>query len=197
MFIHIPNIYIEEIYTLYDKEEIQKILMQPVLTIPSHKRGYIEELLQKLEEEYTTPDTYSKILIKNYLLELIIFSMRIYKTRANNTLAHISEEDERIQKAAKYMLLHYQEELTLEQVATSINLSPTYFSKQFKHATGFGFKEYLTSIRIQKAVNLLEETQKPITEIAYLCGFNDSNYFGDVFKKLRGISPLKYRNKKR
>ena len=197
MFIHIPNIYIEEIYTLYDKEEIQKILMQPVLTIPSHKRGYIEELLQKLEEEYTSPDKYSKILIKNYLLELIIFSMRIYKTMANNTLAHISEEDERIQKAAKYMLLHYQEELTLEQVATSINLSPTYFSKQFKHATGFGFKEYLTSIRIQKAVNLLEETQKPITEIAYLCGFNDSNYFGDVFKKLRGISPLKYRNKKR
>ena len=82
---------------------------------------------------------------------------------------------------------------SLEYVADKFNLSRSYLSKKFKTATGFGFKEYIINVRIQNACNLLLETNKSITDIAFECGFNDSNYFGDAFRKAKGISPHKYR----
>lgn len=58
-------------------------------------------------------------------------------------------------------------------------MNPTYFSKKFRETTGFGFKEYLTHIRLQNAAHLLRTTDTSITEIAGICGFSDGNYFGD------------------
>ena len=84
-------------------------------------------------------------------------------------------------------------DLTLNEVADYVNISPTYFSKKFKLSTGFGYKEYLNNIRIQEASALLLDTNKSVTEIALDCGYNDSNYFGDVFKRVKGVSPMKYR----
>ena len=88
---------------------------------------------------------------------------------------------------------HYADNLSLENVAEKFNLSRSYLSKKFKTATGFGFKEYIINVRIQNACRLLLETDKSITDIAFECGFNDSNYFGDAFRKAKGISPHKYR----
>ena len=75
-------------------------------------------------------------------------------------------------------------------------MSPSYFSRKFKLCTGFGYKEYLITIRILESCNLLSTTNMPITEIAAKCGFEDSNYFGDSFKKINGISPREYRKNK-
>jgi AraC-like DNA-binding protein len=75
-------------------------------------------------------------------------------------------------------------------------MSSTYFSKKFKKVTGFGFKEYVNNIRLKEASNLLLETKYSITNIALKCGFTDSNYFGDFFKKMKGVSPNKYRKNK-
>ena len=72
-------------------------------------------------------------------------------------------------------------------------MSPAYFSRKFKSVTGFGFKEYLTNIRIREAAQLLINTGKSVTDIALECGFGDGNYFGDAFKKIKGISPRDFR----
>ena len=66
---------------------------------------------------------------------------------------------------------------------------------KFKETTGFGFKEYLLALRIKHACDMLLNTGFSITEIAYSSGFNDSNYFGDVFKRIKGVSPLQYRKR--
>ena len=71
-------------------------------------------------------------------------------------------------------------------------MSPSHFSKQFKSITGVGLSEYINVSRISKAEKLLRKTNKPITEIATECGFNDSNYFAAVFKKIKGTTPKKY-----
>ena len=63
----------------------------------------------------------------------------------------------------------------------------------FKQATGFGLREYLVNLRIQRACELLLSTTLSITDIADKCGFNDSNYFGDAFRKAIGVSPRDYR----
>ncbi len=92
-----------------------------------------------------------------------------------------------------FLIILTADNLSLEYVADKFNLSRSYLSKKFKTATGFGFKEYIINVRIQNACNLLLETNKSITDIAFECGFNDSNYFGDAFRKAKGISPHKYR----
>ena len=95
-----------------------------------------------------------------------------------------------------YIYFNYDKEITLEDVSLKFNISKSYFSKRFKEVTGFGYKEYLISVRLREACEQLLNTDKSITQIAYECGFNDSNYFGDAFRKTKGVSPNKYRKNK-
>ena len=84
----------------------------------------------------------------------------------------------------------------LEDMSDKFHISRSYLSKKFKAVTGFGFKEYIVNVRIKNACRLLLETNKSITDIAFECGFNDSNYFGDAFRHVKGVSPNKYRKNK-
>ena len=71
----------------------------------------------------------------------------------------LNETEAAIQEAANYLYSHYQEPLTLKGMAQMAHMSPAYFSKKFHRLTGFGFKEYLTHVRIQAAAEQL--LQKP------------------------------------
>lgn len=166
---------------------------EPVIHITSVHRDYIEGLLNRLLSEYNQSDDYSDINIKNCLQELIIFLLRYKHHKNSEHIQSMDMTDTLMQKAAKYIRTNYMEDLSLEAVAAHVNISPTYFSKKFKSSTGFGYKEYLINVRIQEASNMLLETNESINEIAAKCGFNDSDYFGNAFKRTKGISPLKYR----
>lgn len=98
-----------------------------------------------------------------------------------------------VERAKKYILDHFQEEIRLETVANAVHLSPSYFSTLFKKTTGCSFAKYLTKVRIAKARELLENTELSITDIALQVGFNDSAYFTAVFKRDVGLTPLVYR----
>lgn len=76
-------------------------------------------------------------------------------------------------------MLNYNKDITLDEIADMLHLNPSYFSKKFKAVNGFGFKEYLNTIRINHSEQLLLETDMSITEIALECGYDNSNYFGD------------------
>ena len=85
-------------------------------------------------------------------------------------------------------------DLKLTDVAEEVSISPEHLSRVFKKETGFGFSEYLSLVRLQKAEELLKsEKDLSISEVAYHCGFNDSNYFSEKFKRSYGVSPLKYK----
>ena len=87
---------------------------------------------------------------------------------------------------------HFTENITLNDIASYVNLSPQHFSKIFKEATGFGFVEWVNNLRITKARELINNTDKTIKEICFLVGYNDPNYFSRIFKKYVGISPTDY-----
>ena len=99
----------------------------------------------------------------------------------------------RIKLATKYIYNNFRKPLTLEEVSSVASLSPTYFSKKFKLITGMGFKEYLNYVRLKHAQTALLTSDSSITDIALEYGFNDSNYFKDLFKKVYGKSPREYR----
>ena len=93
-------------------------------------------------------------------------------------------------------MLNYNKDITLDEIADMLHLNPSYFSKKFKAVNGFGFKEYLNTIRINRSEQLLLETDMSITEIALECGYDNSNYFGDAFKHLNHLSPTQFRKAK-
>lgn len=196
LFIYFSDHYMKNLFDAYGKSEVMKCFQYPHISIPSSRREYIENLLAKLENEFKNKDAFSECLIQSYMNELIIFLIRYQKYRNLSATSSIDSEDAMIQKAARYINTHAHQPITLDHISKYVNLSSPYFSKKFKESTGFGFKEYLLNIRLKKASTLLLETQMPITEIAFKCGFNDSNYFGDVFKKNKGLSPMQYRKNK-
>ena len=85
-------------------------------------------------------------------------------------------------------------DIKLSAIAKDIGKSMEHLCRSFKEQTGFGFSEYLTLYRLQRAEYILmNEPGRAICEIAYSCGFNDSNYFSYRFKEQYGVSPSKAR----
>ncbi|MCR5508013.1 MAG: response regulator [Lachnospiraceae bacterium] len=97
-----------------------------------------------------------------------------------------------VRRARDYIRDHYSEQINLQIVADAIDISPGHLSKCFKNIEKKGFSEYLTSVRLEKAKELMRKADKSIQEIAYDVGFSDSNYFGKCFKKNEGITPKEY-----
>ncbi|NLK73882.1 MAG: response regulator [Clostridiales bacterium] len=99
-----------------------------------------------------------------------------------------------IEKAKEYIHRNFSmSDLTLDKVASKVNLSPNYFSSLFNQETGMTFIEYLTNIRMDKAKEYLRCTGMKITEIGFLVGYLDSHYFSYIFKKTQNCTPSEYR----
>lgn len=101
-----------------------------------------------------------------------------------------------IHKALHYMREHQSEKLSLEETAKAVYLSPAYFSKIFKEETGKSWSSYLNTMRVEKSKTLLLTENIRLADIAALVGFEDQSYFTKVFKRVAGISPNSYRDKK-
>ncbi|HUW40430.1 MAG TPA: helix-turn-helix domain-containing protein [Rectinemataceae bacterium] len=98
-----------------------------------------------------------------------------------------------LQKALRYINAHYTEEITLDDVAGAVFLSPTYFSKLFNAEMKCRFTAYLNRVRIDKSRILLKNTDIPLVDIAGMVGYEDQSYFTKVFKKTVGVSPGRFR----
>lgn len=169
------------------------------LSVPEHRFDYVLSLFDKMNDEYNAAasDNFSAALIRGYMAELFAFICRTNRSLA--TAESIESErigailEPSIQQAAQYISEHFREDISLADVAAQAYMSGSYFSRKFKKITGLNFSEYLTSTRIKAADDLLLQTSLSIAEIAASCGFGDANYFGDIFKKHKGMSPTKYR----
>ena len=101
------------------------------------------------------------------------------------------------EKAKQYIENHYADAtLSADDLSRHLNVSATYFSTMFKKAVGMSFVSYLTQVRLEHAVELLNNTEDKSYIIAEQVGYTEPNYFSYVFKKKYGVSPSKYRNKK-
>lgn len=98
-----------------------------------------------------------------------------------------------ILKVIEYLNKHYTENLTLTEISNKFYTSKGTLIYNFNKYMKCSPIEYLLSIKITKAKEYLQKTNKSIEEISELCGFSSANYFGLVFKKKESISPLAYR----
>ncbi len=98
-----------------------------------------------------------------------------------------------VEKAQAFIEAHYGQDITLEDVAKAVFLSPNYFSSLFKKVTGASFKSSLVERRMQAARQMLLEGTLPIKEVVARAGFRDYNYFNRTFRAMEGIPPAEFR----
>lgn len=160
-----------------------------LITFEPSSLTHIKDIFYRMEAEAKKNDADTQKLQHLYFNELLIL---ISRCRIKNTKNILNETYKIIEDAAKYISENACNNINLTNLAEKFAMSPGHFSKQFKKITGVGVNEYINICRITMAEKLLSETDMPITAIALSCGFNDSNYFAAVFKKLKGITPKKY-----
>lgn len=154
-------------------------------TIPA-----INELFYLIEQEYLMDDSLSKHALKAYTEGILMLMIRKSKNldQGRNSI---------VEAAVKYIQENYTSTIRLADVAKMLSVSEEHLSRTFKKEITFGFSEYITLIRLQKAEHMLKnEPSRAVTEVAYACGFNDSNYFSYKFKKAYGLTPSEVRDGK-
>ncbi|MCM1118095.1 MAG: AraC family transcriptional regulator [bacterium] len=193
---HYPDANYEIIHILFKKS----FLLHDVIgetssyvgSIPSLYLGDYSDLLLRMLSESVGLDEYSDGFTSCYLQQFLLFLARhSVMYQAESELINVQDAD--IQRATRYIYQNYDKQLTLEELAEIAALSPTYFSKKFKLVTGAGFKEYLNYVRLKHAQTALLTTSHSVADISRECGFQDNNYFRDLFRNVYGLSPKEYR----
>ena len=127
-------------------------------------------------------------------------SLLIYRLLTQLVSSNKTEIDNKgilyITKAKEYIAEHLDEEITTGIIADELHISPTHLSRLFRQHTGFSPYDYVIAERINKAKEYLLTTDKSITDIAYLTGFNSQANFIYCFRNHEGISPGRFRKLK-
>lgn len=98
-----------------------------------------------------------------------------------------------VTEACKYVSMNLGKRITLEEVAAHLHMNPSYFSRFFKKETGLTFIEYVTDRKIDRAKELLDQTNYYVSEICEMLGYDNQSYFIKTFKAQTGLTPTEYR----
>lgn len=114
---------------------------------------------------------------------------------SENGMLHMYNDGSRkeIRMIKEYIYNHFAEELSVEMAAKEVNMSRSYFSHIFKNHMKMGFTDYVNTVRISKACEMLHNPNIRIQEVSFAVGITNCNYFSILFKKLMGCSPNKYK----
>ena len=107
----------------------------------------------------------------------------------------VESESKRILKVKNYIDDHYKDDLSLEQLADLVGMTPTAFSRYFKQRTSKNISEYIVDIRLGHAARMLIDTADSISVICWRTGFNTISNFNRLFRKRKGCSPTEFREK--
>ncbi|NQX58649.1 AraC family transcriptional regulator [Paenibacillus qinlingensis] len=165
----------------------------PKIQISSQTQDVVEGLISSMRRENEQKQSGYHYLIKADLIRLLVTIFREATKEGPSTRLKDSTGRRLFHEAVSYIDVHYAENLQLEDVAQRAAMSPTYFSYMFKVLKGLPFVQYVNDVRIRKAIDLLRMTEMSVLDICFETGFNNASHFNRMFKKVTGMTPLKYR----
>jgi AraC-like DNA-binding protein len=160
------------------------------LQLPEKKLQQVNELIQALTRETQNRTPGYRVMAKGLFMQLAVLLSRSYSTEPTEESIDLL----RIGDAIAHIETHYAHKIALDELAKKSHLSKRHFLRVFHDCIGRSPIDHLMHVRIQKAAALLKGTDRTITDIAYDCGFSDSNYFTRCFRKTMHKTPKQYRN---
>lgn len=161
------------------------------LSLPDFEQ--VSSIVTNMIHEYEQKSDGWKTMLNSYYMMLVVLLSRAYSFSSLDLKSDVLN----IAKSVSYMENNYSEPITMEELALRSNLSIRHFTRIFRATYQTTPGNYLLALRMQHACSLLVNTDLSISEIAFECGFNDSNYFTRQFGKLFHSTPRQYRSKNR
>ena len=207
-----PNVFI---ISFECKNEAMRFFEDKRLLVDGSLRRFIFSIIEESRKTFDLPYSDPKLkkmklldapalggqqLIKNYL-ELLLINLMRNETEQNRSEAVFlpSERfDELISdRVIEYMKDHISERLSVADVCGILHYNKSYVFRQFKKTTGCSLMAYFIKMKIQKAKEMLRETDLSVSDISDSLAFEDPNYFSKTFKKITGYTPSTYRKMRR
>lgn len=190
-------------FTAVNKEnlDLQKLFAEVLPISPQWERedeATVRRLLEAMNLESEKQETGYQFALRAELFQLITLLLRNVPKQAKQSkkIKKLATQDvlEKLDVIFSYVEAHYQEELTLQNIAEVSGYSSFYFTKFFKKNTGKTFLTFLNEYRIDKAKWLLINSDLPVSEIITQTGFESDKTFYRLFKSSMAMAPLEYRN---
>ena len=145
----------------------------------------ISWLGKKIRREIQSPDSLSAIVLEGMANELLVYSAR--------DLDRSAKYPGWLKTARELIKDSCAESITIAEIASTVSVHPLHLARTFRKFFGCSPGEYLRNCRIERAINLLLDTKKPLVEIALASGFADQSQFTQSFKQRTGTTPAKFR----
>lgn len=166
----------------------------PSIHLEKHAQKKILPIIQEIEDEWNSYNTYSELILKGLLHKLILLGLQ--EGTVNEQTPSIQETKQYyLNSAIHYVKANLRDNPSLEETAGYVNISVSYLSKIFMDYLHTPFSSFVLNEKIQYAQKLLMESNMSMKEIAKEAGFSSSAYFSDCFKRMTGLPPLRFRKK--
>jgi AraC-like DNA-binding protein len=160
----------------------------PVVEVPKESSPilFLQQMFHAAARKQITDGYRASSIVYQFIMEL-------YRLKSANKKEKAAWP-EKIQQAAHHMEEQYVTLQSLEEIAESVGLSKYHFTRSFKNTTGLTPIEFLTKVRMEKAVALLRSTSLTVEEVAKEIGYSNGSYFIKVFRQWTGFCPGEFRN---
>ncbi len=155
-----------------DEDELEKCMIRVQNRISKSKDQ--EKLISKISEMNESPYMLFEKYFQNYNFAL---------------------QEDNVTKLTHYIEENIHRELSISELSEYLQVSDGHLSRSFKKNTGYTVLEYITLVRMKKSIELLQDSNVRIAEVAYKLGFNDPKYFSHQFRKYIGVTPTEFRNR--
>lgn len=164
------------------------------LTLKVSQKNEIITLLNRILKEKESPEIGSEFLNYLLILELFVLISRVLKLEWENSIKNKSPKlKELIQASVTYIHNNFERDISLKDISHYVFLSSSYFIRAFKEEMGISPISYLLKVRIERAKELLKETDLRVSDISLNVGFSNQQRFNDIFKKYVKVTPLRFR----
>ena len=171
-----------------------RVDLVPRLAVPDPVLHHYGHLLRE-EAAHQCPG--SEIVVHALTRALAIHLLRHHSNRAAMMPAPPRKaSSRRMKELIDFMRMHFDEPVSLPQLASLCGLSTPHFTRAFREAVGQPPHTFLINLRLEKARELLEHTPRSITDIAFTCGFEQSQYFATLFRRKLGCTPSEWRRRR-
>jgi len=186
----------ERILAIVGREKFDMLFEEISVTLTPEAITKIQEITARIEQEWEHFDEYSEVIIEGLVIQFFVTALRGQSAPPAMDTAR-KENHQPLMDAISYVQHHYAQDPSLQETADAVHVSSAHLSRLFRSDLETTYSQFLTEVKLSHAMSLLLNSRLPVSEVASQCGYQNSNYFCDAFKKVMGVSPLKFKKSRK